>query len=115
MFEPGEKVVCINDSVDAKTRALFTAWPKQGSTYTIRECDLGRSGFNTSPLDEQAKTDYRVLLVELDNPLDPRTVNSKTGPQELGFSASRFTPLEHLNTKDSAKKGQFVPNELVPA
>lgn len=37
MFEPGEKVVCVNDSFQRDIRDYYNALPVKGKTYTVRD------------------------------------------------------------------------------
>lgn len=86
MFEPGEKVVCINDDFDPKMVEDFVYLPTKDEIYTIREVGLGRTHL-TSP---NGSVSYKVTLVEMVNPPDPRRPSD---PEELGFRSDRFAPL----------------------
>ena len=87
----GQKVVCIDDTFKPLIKILYKHLPKAGSTYTVRSVYLGRS--KVVGTDEH--TDVGILLKELVNPPDPR---AKT-VLELGFSESRFRPLEELTSE----------------
>lgn len=87
MFEPGEKVVCVNDEFPPLVRRIYNKLPVKDEIYTVRECSLGRlkSG-GTDP-----GISYRVLLVELVNGPDPYMNPAQA--EELGFRSDRFAPL----------------------
>jgi hypothetical protein len=106
MFEQGEKVVCVDDRFHPEIAFLFTALPKKGTIYTVRECEPGRAKW-VSAQKGWDSVDMKVLLVELTNPVDPSTV--KGCPSELGFAARRFAPLESLETEDEAEIRELVP------
>ncbi len=82
MFEPGERVVCVNGKFDPLHKRIYSALPVEGGLYTVRECSIGRSTTGVS---------YRVLLVELVNGPDPYMHESNA--EELGFRSDRFAPL----------------------
>lgn len=87
MFEPGERVACVNADFDPLHKAIYRALPVQDGVYTIRECSLGRT--RTGGPDKGCS--YKVLLVELVNGPDPY-MNPATA-EELGFRSDRFAPL----------------------
>ncbi len=96
MFQTGQKVVCINDQFDPWVFDLFRALPRKGTIYTVRAVRPGRSNPHFV-VDEEANLkmtgaefDILLLLDELINPNDPHS----SVPQELGFRAERFAPLE---------------------
>ena len=97
MFEPGEKVVCVDDRFHPEIAFLFTALPKKDVVYTVRECDMGRAKW-VSAQKGWDSVDMKVLLVELSNPLDPSTL--KGCPSELGFAARRFAPLTDVPNEE---------------
>lgn len=91
MFEIGERVVCVDDNIHPEIAFMYTALPEKGKVYTIRDCEPGRSKWVTGQGGWDS-VDMKVLLQELQNPIDPSTV--KGCPGELGFAARRFRPLE---------------------
>lgn len=95
MFEPGEKVVCINDDFPALVRRIYQRLPVKDEVYTVRECSLGRlkSG---SP---DPGISYRVLLVELVNGPDPYMNPNQA--EELGFRSDRFAPV--INVEEESE------------
>lgn len=96
MFEIGDKVVCIDGKFPLGVAKLYTALPKEGVTYVVREVNLGvRLDCKTG--------DLSVLLVGLVNPLNENTRAKK----ERGFSATRFRKLEEL--KDLMKTRKVEP------
>lgn len=96
MFQTGQRVVCINDQFDPWVYDLFKALPRKNSIYTVRALRPGRSNPNFVVDDEAnlkltgAEFDILLLLDELINPNDPHS----SVPQELGFRAERFAPLQ---------------------
>jgi hypothetical protein len=64
MFEPGEKVVCVDDRIHPEVACLYSALPKKGDTYTVRECEPGRAKW-VSAQKGWDSVDMKVLLVEL--------------------------------------------------
>ena len=106
MFDPGEKVVCVDDKFHPEIAYLFTDLPVKGTTYTIRECEMGRNQW-VSAQKGWDSVDMKVLLVELSNPLDPSTL--KGCPSELGFAARRFAPLETLSHTEKAEVRELIP------
>ena len=106
MFDPGEKVVCVDDKFHPEIAYLFTALPVKGITYTIRDCEMGRNQW-VSAQKGWDSVDMKVLLVELTNPLDPSTM--KGCPSELGFAARRFAPLESITHTEEAEIGELIP------
>ena len=95
MFDPGEKVVCINDQFEALHRRLYRSLPIKGETYTVRECSLGRTNTGSS----NPGMSFRILLEEMSNDLDPYM--DETHAEELGFRSDRFAPL--LGNEESAE------------
>ena len=106
MFEPGEKVVCVDDKFHPEIACLFTALPQKGETYTVRECEPGRARW-VSAQKGWDSVDMKVLLVELVNPVDPSTLLGC--PSELGFAARRFAPLEEITKSEQAEKEELIP------
>jgi hypothetical protein len=114
MFDIGEKVVCVDDRFHPEIAFLYTALPVKGTTYTVRDCEMGRAKW-VSVQKGWDSVDMKVLLVELSNPLDPSTL--KGCPSELGFAARRFAPLQSVPDEEEESK-EWVPEEerdLVPA
>lgn len=96
MFEVGDKVVCIDGKFPLLVAKLYTALPREGVTYVVREINLGvRLDCKTG--------DLSVLLVGIVNPLNEDTRAKK----ERGFSETRFRKLEEL--KDLAKTRKVEP------
>ncbi len=111
MFDIGEKVVCIDDRFHPEIAFMYTDLPVKGSTYTVRECEMGRAQW-VSAQKGWDSVDMKVLLVELTNPLDPSTL--KGCPSELGFAARRFAPLDSLHDHDEEAVEKEI-GDLVPA
>ena len=84
MLQIGQKVICIDDSVDPKMlddiKNDFQQWVKEGELYTIRDLIHNEIGVVT------------VLLHEIHN--TPRFFPKTIGRyQEPGFNTKRFAPL----------------------
>jgi hypothetical protein len=94
MFTVGQQVVCIDDLIPNPLAKHFTALPVKGKTYTIRAVYAGRKVMHAQP--GAADGEIGVLLKELENPPDPRSIYG----EELGFNAMRFRPLQELTTED---------------
>jgi hypothetical protein len=106
MFEPGEKVVCIDDRFHPEIAFLYTALPVKGRIYTVRDCEMGRAKW-VSAQKGWDSVEMKVLLVELSNPLDPST--TKGCPSELGFAARRFAPLTSLDQHREEEVEELIP------
>lgn len=87
MFEPGEKVACVNGDFAPLHKAIYRALPVKDQIYTVRECSLGR----TKTGGPDSGFSYRVLLVELVNGPDPYMHPDHA--EELGFRSDRFAPV----------------------
>ncbi len=87
MFEPGEKVVCVNGDFPPLVRRIYRRLPLKDEVYTVRECSLGRLKSGGG----DAGISYRVLLVELVNGPDPYM--NPLQAEELGFRSDRFAPV----------------------
>ncbi|MCS6968437.1 MAG: hypothetical protein RMJ44_00215 [Cytophagales bacterium] len=81
MFNPGEKVVCINAdfSMYPNIWDVFKQLPKQDEIYTVRERQYVQG------------MGYRILLEEIHNP--PVYVDLVKGMVEPAFAATRFARL----------------------
>ena len=113
MFSNGDKVVCINDKFHPAIAALYTALPKEGNTYVVREVRLG-----IEPV--TMKGDVSILLIGLINP----KAESKAA-LERGFSADRFRRLDEMQDEAARRQSEIEeepdreecpqPAELEPA
>jgi hypothetical protein len=88
----GSKVVCIDDKFPLGISKFYTALPKQGTVYVIREMCVGISL-------QGEEGEVCVLLVGLHNPR-----SNKAPFPERGFKAERFRPLEDLTEKEVVKE-----------
>lgn len=80
MFEPGTKVVCINDTFPHSIHIIYRKLPSKNLTYTVRDIVPGRDLNNL-------KETTAVLLEEIHNPPNEAGI-------EHGFHISRFQELE---------------------
>ncbi len=96
----GQRVVCINDKFSEMIRAMYTALPVKGKTYTIREVFLGREKI----VKGGDSATVGLLLEELVNPPDPFF----GGLRELGFTSERFAPLEELPDEEAKAESEGV-------
>jgi hypothetical protein len=94
MFSNGDKVVCINDKFHPAVAALYTALPKEGVTYVVREVRIG-----IEPI--TMKGDISILLIGLINP----KAESKAA-LERGFSADRFRKLDELQDEAGRRQSE---------
>jgi hypothetical protein len=98
----GDHVICINGRFHPTVAQFFTALPKEGHSYVIRDMRLGcRMDMKTG--------DVSLTLVGLVNPKADSKANL-----ERGFSIERFRKLEELKatTRDVATASK---EELQPA
>ena len=84
MFQVGQRIVCINDSFDARQRATIPHRPVKDETYTVRDA------FQVTR-NQTASGIWAVHLEELRNPDLPHP--SGLGRFEPSFAAERFAPL----------------------
>lgn len=85
MFEPGQKVVCIDDAFPPGIRDIYNALPNKGSVYTIRDVVPGVGPSGNRDNDQQPAV-YLVELVNLPN---------RHGV-EPGFACRRFAEPEEF-------------------
>jgi hypothetical protein len=105
VFDVGQKVVCVDDSIHPEIACLYTALPVKHTVYTIRDCEPGRAKW-VSDQKGWDSVDMKVLLAELVNPLDPSTL--KGCPSELGFAARRFRPLDELVDSEEERELELL-------
>lgn len=97
-----DRVVCINDKFEPAVAAFYTALPKKGATYVIRNVCLGVA-VNGQP------GEVCLHLVGLNNP------KSKKAPfPERGFSSERFVPLDEYRNRRSQKREAPAEVPAVP-
>lgn len=101
MFEPGAKVVCVDDKFDSKVAALFEQLPKKDEVYTVRDIVPG----NHMDLTETV-TVYLEEIVNKNNDIDPRT---KRPVLERGFACHRFRELDEVQEKVKIKTKKQEP------
>ena len=88
----GSKVVCVDDKFPLGIEKFYSALPKAGVVYVIREMSVGISL-------QGEEGEVCVLLVGLNNPR-----SSKQPFPERGFKAERFRPLEELKEENVEKQ-----------
>lgn len=88
----GSKVVCIDDKFPLGIEKFYTALPKAGVVYVIREMMVGISL-------QGEEGEVCVLLVGLNNPR-----SSKAPFPERGFKAERFRPLDEIKEENAKKE-----------
>ena len=98
----GTKVVCIDDKFPLGIEKFYTALPKAGVVYVIREMSVGISL-------QGEEGEVCVLLVGLNNPR-----SSKEPFPERGFKAERFRPLDELK-EENAQRETVGAGEAVEA
>lgn len=97
IYQPGMRVVCVDDTFPPQFLQFYTALPVKGTTYVVRGI---APAINTSGEDDLA-----VYLEGVHNPC------SSTPPhRERGFRPERFAPLDELPAaQEEVQVGQFVP------
>lgn len=98
MFEPGTKVVCINDSFVTGILDIYNALPRKGQLYTVRDIvPAWDFGLNEQPA---------VYLVELVN-------RPNMHGFEPGFKCFRFVEPEDLTEEQREEYAIPAGEELV--
>lgn len=97
IFQPGMKVVCVDDNIPAALVKYYVALPVKGTTYTVRGI--------APAVNIGGEDDVAVYLEGLHNPC------SSTPPhRERGFRPERFAPLDELpEEQEEVRVGQFAP------
>lgn len=91
-FEPGSKVVCVNDEFDLTDPVIrMMVKPKKDITYTVRDCEEGM-----------------VRLEEISNKELPMDFGGVIFMVEPGFAQNRFAPL--LDNRDEMT--EYLLNNL---
>lgn len=85
MFEPGQKVVCVDGDFPPGVRDIYNALPVERTIYTVRDVvpGLGPSG------NEEKDQQPAVYLAELVNLPNRHGI-------EPGFACRRFAELEEV-------------------
>lgn len=96
MFEPGQKVICIDDTRVRSSR-LYTAWPVKGTVYTVRDIVPG--------IQTDMQNTVTVYLCELVNPTNEKGA-------EYGFHVTRFDTLEELELTEEQEIAQQIGASL---
>lgn len=81
-MKQGQKVVCIDDRVTSKIRALYDHWVTKGTTYLVRDVMLAQN----------AKGEWGEVGITLAGLVNP--TQSIPPYQELSYNSERFRPLE---------------------
>ena len=85
MFEPGQRVICVDDRFPDGIRDIFNALPVKGTTYVVRDLVPG--------IGWKLKEEPAIYLVELVNHPNAHGI-------EPGFACWRFAePEEEENTE----------------
>jgi hypothetical protein len=87
MFEPSEKVVCVDDKFPPDIRDYFNALPVKGRIYTVRDIVGG--------LNWDLSQTVAVLLHELKNHPNEHGI-------EPGFAPHRFALMEEVTIESHA-------------
>lgn len=95
----GDKIVCVDDSVNTKVIHHFSNWVTEGEIYTVRRIE----GSLTS--------DRRVLLDEVRN--QKIFFSELGGSAEPGFAARRFVPYDEYIMAELAVEELKEENSLV--
>ena len=85
MFQPGQRIVCINDQFDPIQQATIPNLPQQDNVYVVRDAfQVTRNGTSSGI--------WALHLRELRNPMLPHP--SGLGSFEPSFAAERFSRLK---------------------
>jgi hypothetical protein len=90
MFEPGQKVVCVDDVFPVGIRDFYNALPRAGKTYTVRDIVPGQ--------DWKLNGQPAVYLVELENRPNEHGI-------EPGFACRRFAEAGETEEREHAYAG----------
>lgn len=99
MFEPGQKVICVNDTFPEGIFRFYTSLPNKGDTYTVRDIVPGQ--------DWQQKETVTVYLVELVNPIGEESIPG-AGGLERGFACWRFAEAEEVTEQATTKESVYA-------
>lgn len=94
MFEPGQKVVCVDDSFPPGALDVFNALPSKGSLYTVRDVVPG--------VQWDWKETVAVYLVELVNKPNQHGF-------EPGFAPHRFAEPEEIQMEEVEAISELIP------
>jgi hypothetical protein len=98
-MKSGQKVVCVDGKFPLGIEKLYTALPKAGVTYVVRDVSLGVN-LRMEP------GEVAITLLGLHNP------RSLTPPfPERAFNAERFRPLEE-NPPVQAEKEEHLADAV---
>lgn len=92
MFQPNQKVVCIDDNFAPAVLSLYTALPEEGKVYVVRGIASGIS-FGTR------QEEIAVYLIGIQNPC-----SNQPPYRERGFKMERFRPLDELPKETVTKE-----------
>ncbi len=93
MFEPGEKIICVNGNFDPTVAPLYRALPRTGFLYIVRDIVPG-----WTPTQEPTTA---VLLEGLENAPNPHGI-------EPGFNPDRFRRPEDIPAAQSRVAQTFT-------
>lgn len=93
MFLSGQKVVCVNAVFPLGIESLYTSFPVEGETYTIRDIIPG-----VNIVGEEGEV--ALYLIEIRNPENKHGI-------ERGYNAERFAPLQ--TTEEVEDETVFEP------
>jgi len=88
VFEPGQRVVCVDDIFDAWVPRVYRQLPVAMQTYTVRDVLPGIEADNRTAT-------AAILLVGIEN-------DANTSGFERGFAPWRFVPLEEYEQATDA-------------
>ena len=83
----GQKVVCINDTVEPEIRKLYDKWITKGTTYLVRDVMLAQN----------AKGEWGEIGITLAGLVNPCQTIAPF--QERSFNSERFRPIEDKTTE----------------
>ena len=91
MFNPGEKVVCVDDKFPEWVQKLYTDLPKENQVYVVRDIVPGQQA--------DKSTSAAVLLIGMTGNINQHGIVN-------GYSCHRFRRLDEIKRKNKAKKSK---------
>lgn len=96
----GQKVICINDQFAPEVAQFYTALPKQGVVYVVREVKIGVNA-------KGEPGEVCLYVIGLNNP-----TSSKPPFPERGFNAERFRPLDEMKKRQTKERVDAIGKEV---
>ena len=99
-MKQGQKVVCIDDRVAPKIRALYAHWIRKGTTYLVRDVMLAQN----------TKGEWGEVGITLAGLVNP--TQAIPPYQELSYNSERFRPLQERPAQaEELEESVLVPKQ----